>query len=133
VTEQAIGRLLGHGQLLNRGQTEIKTPVAVPEPASLAILATRWEECLPAVAWSPHSEQSVAAICAAANSLRRRGHVLAHGTSAGLRMAEPSAEHLAAYPEAGHAVMAVEYHRPIVSVSIAPDREAIEPPAVPVT
>ena len=48
-------------------------------------------------------------------------------------MAEPSAEYLAAYPEAGHAVMAVEYHRPIVSVSIAPDREAIEPPAVPVT
>jgi len=38
MTEQAIGRLIGHGELLNRGQTEIKTPIPVPEPASLAIL-----------------------------------------------------------------------------------------------
>jgi len=46
-------------------------------------------------------------------------------------MAEPSAEYLAAYPEARHAVMAVEYHRPIASVSIASDREAIERPPCP--
>jgi len=40
MTEQAIGTLVGHGELLNRGQTEIKTPtpIPVPEPASLAIL-----------------------------------------------------------------------------------------------
>jgi len=38
MTEQATGTLTARGQLLNRGQTEIKTPVAVPEPASLAIL-----------------------------------------------------------------------------------------------
>jgi hypothetical protein len=38
MTEQVTGTLVAGGQLLNRGQTEIKTPTAVPEPASLAIL-----------------------------------------------------------------------------------------------
>ena len=38
MTEQAIGTLGPGGQLLNRGQTEIKPQAAVPEPASLALL-----------------------------------------------------------------------------------------------
>jgi len=38
MTEQVTGTLVAGGQLLNRGQTEIKTPTAAPEPASLAIL-----------------------------------------------------------------------------------------------
>ena len=38
MTEEATGTLVAGGQLLNRGQTEIKTPAAVPEPASLAVL-----------------------------------------------------------------------------------------------
>jgi len=39
MTEQVVGSLIAGGQLLNRGQTEIKNPVVIPEPASLAILA----------------------------------------------------------------------------------------------
>jgi len=38
MTLQASGTLIAGGELLNRGQTEIKTPTAAPEPASLAIL-----------------------------------------------------------------------------------------------
>jgi hypothetical protein len=38
MTEQAIGTLTAAGALINRGQTEIKSQVAVPEPASLALL-----------------------------------------------------------------------------------------------
>jgi len=38
MTLQVTGTLTGGGQLLNRGQTEIKTPIPVPEPASLALL-----------------------------------------------------------------------------------------------
>ena len=37
MTLQATGTLVAGGQLINRGQTEIKTP-AVPEPTSLALL-----------------------------------------------------------------------------------------------
>lgn len=37
MTEQAIGTLTAGGQLINRGQTEIK-PLAVPEPSTLALL-----------------------------------------------------------------------------------------------
>ena len=37
MTLQATGTLIAHGQLLNRGQTEIKDR-EVPEPASLALL-----------------------------------------------------------------------------------------------
>ena len=36
MTEQAIGTLTAGGQLINRGQTEIK-PLEVPEPATLAL------------------------------------------------------------------------------------------------
>jgi len=36
MTLQATGTLVAGGQLINRGQTEIKTPV--PEPTSLALL-----------------------------------------------------------------------------------------------
>jgi hypothetical protein len=39
MTEQATGTLVAGGQLLNRGQTELKSQV-VPEPASLALLGT---------------------------------------------------------------------------------------------
>lgn len=38
MTLQAAGTLVSGGQLLNRGQTEIKERAAVPEPASLALL-----------------------------------------------------------------------------------------------
>lgn len=37
MTEQAIGTLTAGGQLINRGQTEIK-PLEVPEPATMALL-----------------------------------------------------------------------------------------------
>jgi hypothetical protein len=40
MTEQATGNLIAGATLLNRGQTEIKNPAAVPEPGSLALLAT---------------------------------------------------------------------------------------------
>ena len=38
MTEQATGTLTAGATLLNRGQTEIKSAVAVPEPGSLALL-----------------------------------------------------------------------------------------------
>ena len=38
MTLQVTGTLTGGGELLNRGQTEIKTPTPAPEPASLALL-----------------------------------------------------------------------------------------------
>src|SRR6185436_1850935 len=38
MTEQASGTLTAGANLLNRGQTEIKSSVAVPEPGSLALL-----------------------------------------------------------------------------------------------
>jgi len=38
MTEQASGTLTAGATLLNRGQTEIKSAVAVPEPGSLALL-----------------------------------------------------------------------------------------------
>jgi hypothetical protein len=38
MTEQITGTLVAGAQLLNRGQTEVKTPVGAPEPASLAVL-----------------------------------------------------------------------------------------------
>jgi hypothetical protein len=40
MTEQATGSLIAGATLLNRGQTEIKNPAAVPEPGSLLLLAT---------------------------------------------------------------------------------------------
>jgi len=40
MTEQATGTLTAGANLLNRGQTEIKTSVAVPEPGSLALLGS---------------------------------------------------------------------------------------------
>jgi len=38
MTEQISGSIAANGTLLNRGQTEILTPAAVPEPASMALL-----------------------------------------------------------------------------------------------
>lgn len=38
MTLQASGTLVAGGSLINRGQTLIKTPAAVPEPASLSLL-----------------------------------------------------------------------------------------------
>ena len=40
MTEQATGTLTAGANLLNRGQTEIKSSVAVPEPGSLAMLGS---------------------------------------------------------------------------------------------
>jgi hypothetical protein len=40
MTETASGTLAAFGSLINRGQTEIKESVAVPEPTSLALLGT---------------------------------------------------------------------------------------------
>jgi len=40
MTEQATGTLTAGATLLNRGQTEIKSSVAVPEPGSLAMLGS---------------------------------------------------------------------------------------------
>jgi hypothetical protein len=40
MTEQVTGSLTPGGQLLNRGQTELKSLAAIPEPASLALLGS---------------------------------------------------------------------------------------------
>jgi hypothetical protein len=38
MTQEVIITLKAHGELINRGTTEIKTPVPAPEPATLSVL-----------------------------------------------------------------------------------------------